>query len=172
MTFSNVEIAEALAFTQKWITEYAVQPLLILFIGIFIAKITEQALLFIFRQVKLSHPRYRLISWFALIILSVASVCIALASVDLFVPAVWFLGGAVTLVLIMWLGLALFDVIPNAWSHREVRRLVKEGSTISNKFAHGKIIAVRLTDTHLKTTSGDNLFVPNMTMRRVLSSKK
>ncbi len=161
-----------LSVAQTWVTEHAVQPLLILFIGIFVAKLSEQVLLFLFRQLKLTHERYRVIAWFVLVGLSVASVCWALASIDLLKPIVWVLAGVVSVVVVLWFILMFRDAIPNAAKFSQVRKLLKNGTAIKNKLAEGKIVAVQLTDTHIQTISGDNLFIPNSTMAKLLVQKK
>lgn len=158
---------------QELVTRYAVTPLLVLFIGIFIAKICEQALLFFFAEFKkTSHP-YTYSAYIVKWSIYVATVLTALSSIGVLRITLWFFAGVVFAVIAVRLLLSLLDFFPNFFSYHAVKQRYKEGSKVRMMYAEGNVVRVQLLDTHIRTADGDDLFIPNstlLTLKRTRSS--
>jgi small conductance mechanosensitive channel len=160
-----MSLLETATRVQDVITRYAVTPLLILFIGIFIGKILEQTLLFIFHEFKrTSHP-YIYGAYVTKWVVYIATVCAALASIGVLRYALWFFAGIVVALVLVRIILGMFSFFPNFFSYHAVKRRYKEGTKVKTKLVEGTVVRVQLLDTHLRSADGDELFVPNTTMR-------
>jgi small-conductance mechanosensitive channel len=166
----SMALADIAMQVQELITFYAVQPLIILFLGIFIAKITEQVLLFVFRELKRTHTRYEFAAYVVKWLIYIATVLYALASINLLAATLWFFAGVTVALLLVRIILSLYDFFPNFFSHHAVRSRYKKGSKVRMQSIEGTVVAVQLLDTHVRTAAGDELFIPNRTMRALKKS--
>lgn len=151
--------------SQGVITRYAVTPLLVLFIGVFIGKILEQTLLFLFAEFKRTEHQFTFGAYIVKWVVYIATALAALASVGLLRYTLWFFSGVVVALLAVRVLLGVLDFFPNFLSYHAVKQRFKEGAKIRAKLAEGTVVRVQLLDTHLRTADGDELFVPNSTMR-------
>jgi small-conductance mechanosensitive channel len=155
---------EAVAAVQETITIYAVQPLLILFIGVFIGKVLEEVLLFAFEEFKRTETAYTFTAYVLKWFVYIATVLLALHSVGLLAIVLWFFAGAVVTFLLVSVVLAVFDFFPNFWHYHAVKKKFKPGAKIKTRFAEGTVVGVQLVDLHVKTEDGDTVFIPNSTV--------
>jgi len=86
------------------------------------------------------------------------------------------ISGAVIVIVIISILLAIKDYIPNAFAglliHR--RRQIKPGDTIKTEGLQGKITRITLVETEIKTRKGDIIYIPNsiLTKRKIIVRKK
>jgi hypothetical protein len=165
-------LTEWLGRAESWVNSFAVKPLLILFLGIFAAKLAQDIIVFIGRRIGSPYEQVRLAGWIVFWTSSTAVVAWSLASINLLGAVLWVLGGAVAVVCLLSLLLSARDFIPNVASHRAVREVLRPGAQCKTSLAEGTVVSVQLGDTHIRTADGDHLFVPNSTMLQLLQENK
>jgi small-conductance mechanosensitive channel len=161
MSFTGVALS-----TQNWVTQHIVLPLLILFLGVFVGKVLEQTLVFLFGEFKCTDQKYLVIAnvvkWFVY----VATIVVVVYSTGLLVYVLWFVAGVVVALFIIRVLLSLRDFFPNFFSYHTVKAKYKPGASIKTKFVEGKVVQVHLFDVHVRTAEGDDVFIPNRTLRK------
>jgi hypothetical protein len=153
--------------SQRIIADYAVEPLLILFVGIFAAKLLEAILLFGLRELRLRGEAWRFAAYTITVLASIATVCVALASVGILSIVAWTLLGIVILVIVLSFLLSLKDFFPNIAAYPAAKRAHKNGASIKTAFGVVTVISVQLLDTHVRTKEGDDLYIPNRSIANI-----
>ncbi len=165
-----MDAASTMATVQQIIAEYAVEPLLIIFICLFAAKLLEALLLFILHELRLERQAWRFAVHGITVVAYIATFCLALASVDVLTMVAWFLIGAATIIIALSVLLSLKDFFPNFFAYRKTRETYKRGTIIKTTIGDVRVASVQLLDTHLVTKEGDDLYVPNRSMRSLVNA--
>lgn len=156
---------------QAVITAYVVLPVLILLLGIFIGKVLEQIILFVMQEVAPKKPEYRKYAYMTAWIVYIATGAYALESIHLFTITLWFVLGVIAAVILISLLLGARDFLINFFGYRAAQKKCKQGATIRTRYGEGTVVHVMLLETHIKTKEGDDIFIPNGTVRTLKIEK-
>lgn len=157
---------------RDWIEFYLVQPILILLLGIFFGKLLEQILVFVQAEFRVRSEEYHVAIAVLPWIVYIGGAALALSAIHLLNGTIWFLIGAIATVVGISIILNLRDFIPNVIAHHTVRSAYPHGAQLQTKFASGTVISVQLTDTHVRTHSGDDVYIPNATLLMLTAKRK
>jgi len=91
------------------------------------------------------------------------AIIIALNQIGLTTTVLHMISAAVLIIIVLSIILGIKDFIPNllAGIHIYRRGAVKEGDWIRVRGTEGEIIGMDLTETKIKTSKGDTIFIPN-----------
>ena len=150
--------------TQAIIAQFFVEPLLILFLGIFAGTLLEQAIVFAARELKKDTPSTRFSARVAAWIVYIIAAGFSLHAIGVLFIILWFLAGVVVVVVTISALLSLRDFFPNALRYQTVARKLKPGTTISTRLGDLTVIRVHIADTAFRTTNGDIVYWPNQSV--------
>lgn len=153
-----LRVQDAIAF-------YLVQPLIILMLGIFIGKVLEQIVIFIGRELAPKRTRVRILAIVLGWTVYATSFMLALASVSVLGVTLRVVGTAASIIVAIHVLLSLHDFFSNYKHFRTVQHKIPVHAVISAAFGTGTVVGVQLAQTHLKLKNGDDLYIPNKTMR-------
>lgn len=151
---------------QKVITEYAVQPLLILFLGIFVAKLVDQIIQFVLQELHVSRRKYEVAALTTKWIIYITAVLLSLRSIGLLAITLWTLVTISAIVIGLSILLGLRDFFPNFLAYHRVQKH-KPGTSLRFSFGEATIIKVQLTDMHVKLDK-DDIYIPNSSVEKLL----
>ncbi|HLC84746.1 MAG TPA: mechanosensitive ion channel domain-containing protein, partial [Candidatus Nanoarchaeia archaeon] len=124
------------------------------------------------RGTKAKAPIEQIVSYFVKGIIYAAFVLMALNTLSLTTPALTIIAIALLIVVGLSIFLGIKDVIPNTIAGLRLHKRLKKGDRISFERITGEITELNLTDTLLKTNSGDTLCIPNVRLLRNTVIKK
>jgi tellurite resistance protein TehA-like permease len=150
---------------QDLLAFYVVQPVLILMLGIFAGKVLEQLVIFIGRELAPKRTRTRVLAVVLGWVVYITATMLALASITILEETLRILATAIAVVVGVHILLSLYDFFSNYRHFRVVQRRVPANTLITTTFGPGTVVGVQLAQTHLKLKNGDDLYIPNKTMR-------
>lgn len=144
---------------------YVVQPIIIMMLGVFVGKVLEQVIIFLGREFAPKRTRVRVLAVMASTLTYIASAAIALHSIGILGMSAAVVGSVIFVIVSLHLILSGRDFLSNYIHFRTIQKKVPVGATIGTTYGSGAVVAVQLAETHLKLKNGDDLYIPNKTMR-------
>lgn len=142
--------------------------LLGLFFGKLVGRIIKQALHEIdldknLKKAGFKIPLENIISSFATYLIYFVGLVLALNQFKIVVPAIYVVSGIVAILIIVSFLLSIKDFIPNFFAglHIYRRDMYRKGDKIKYRNLSGIVQEISLTETKIKTKSGDSVFIPN-----------
>jgi hypothetical protein len=150
---------------QEVLVAYAVKPVVLVMLGLFVGKVVQQGIVFLGREFALKEARVHAFAF-------TVSWCVYLVTIAYALASIYLLGwtlviaSSVTACIIGLHFLLLFtDFVRNYRFFRVVKRRLPEGTNLTTPFGSGTVVSVQLTDTHLRLAKGEDLYVPHSSMR-------
>jgi len=156
----------------------------VLLIGIILGKIAGKLLKRILHEVELDvilkkasgidMGLEKILSGFTTYFIYFIAIIMALNQLNITTTVLQMISGAVIIIIIISIVLAIKDFIPNMFAGIYIyrNRFIKEGETIKVKGIEGKIVKINLVETKIETKGKDVVYIPNSALTKTEIIKK